>query len=61
MKKNNEMKLKPCEGYCLQLPNGNPAMQFITYRDVKIETQTDTKNNVRIIVDFKEPFIKPRD
>jgi hypothetical protein len=54
------MNLKPCEGYCIQLPNGDPALQFISYRDVKIETHTGNDNKVRIVVDFLKPFIKPK-
>jgi hypothetical protein len=60
MKKKTTMSLKPCEGYCIQLPNGDPALQFISYRDVKIETQVNNKNKVRIIVDFDKPFIKTK-
>jgi hypothetical protein len=61
MKKVSTMNLKPCEGYCIQLPNGDPALQFITYRNVKIETYIDDKNKARIIVDFDKPFIKTRE
>jgi len=50
-------KLKPCEGLCINLPNGRPGIQFITYK--AIEVLTITKNNrVRIQIEFDEPFIR---
>jgi len=52
--------LKPAEGLCISLPNGKPALQFIAYKEC-IVTTIKVGNNVKLEVEFKEPFIKPRD
>lgn len=50
--------LKAAEGLCLRLPNKDPAIQFITYKEVEISTY-EKHNRVRCIIDFKKPFINP--
>jgi hypothetical protein len=52
-------KLKPCEGLCVRLPNGKPALQFITYKGIEVSTIT-RDNQVKIEVVFDEPFIKEK-
>ena len=56
----SEQKLKPAEGLCVSLPNGKPALQFITYKDC-IVTTIKVGNNVKLQVEVMEAFIKPRD
>jgi hypothetical protein len=53
-------KLKPCEGMKIKLPNGNVALEMLTFRGVSIDTITDD-NKVKLIVEFDEPFIKRED
>ena len=53
-------ELKPAEGLCINLPNGRPALQIITYKDVTVKTWTADRN-VRLVIDFKEPFIKDKE
>ena len=60
MKQSSEQKLKPAEGLCITLPNGNPALQFIAYKDVTVRTY-ETNNYVRCVVDFEEPFIPKKE
>ena len=55
-----EQNLKPAEGLCITLPNGKPALQFIAYKDCTVTTMQEG-NYVRLGIEFKEPFIKPRD
>ncbi len=52
--------LKPAEGLCITLPNGKPALQFIAYKEC-IVTTIKVGNSVKLEIEFKEPFIKPRD
>ena len=52
-------KLKPAEGLCISLPNGKPALQFISYKDCTVTTET-VDNCVKLIVEFDEPFIRRR-
>ena len=52
-------KIKPAEGLCIMLPNGSPALQFITYKDITVTTNTEG-NRVTLTVEFDEPFIKDR-
>ncbi len=56
-------ELKPAEGLCINLPNGRPALQIITYKDVTVRTLTLNRQerNVRLVIDFKEPFIKDKE
>ena len=56
----SEQRLKPAEGLCISLPNGKPALQFITYKDC-IVTTIKVGNNVKLEVEVMEAFIKPRD
>jgi len=58
--KPNIKELKPAEGLCINLPNGRPALQIITYKDVTVKTWTADRN-VRLVIDFKEPFIKDKE
>jgi hypothetical protein len=60
MVKIQNQKLKPCEGIKIRLPNGNVALELLTFRGVSIDTITDN-NIVKIIVEFDEPFIKNRE
>ena len=60
MKEVTEQNLKPAEGLCISLPNGKPALQFIAYKEC-IVTTIKVGNNVKLEIEFKEPFIKPRE
>jgi len=51
-----KQKLKPCEGLCINLPTGKPALQFITYKDIEVSTITKD-NRVKLEVTFDDPFI----
>ena len=55
--KTSKQHLKACEGLCIKLPNGKPALQFIAYKGVTVETETKD-GWVKLRVEFDEPFIK---
>lgn len=55
----SEQKLKPAEGLCISLPNGKPALQFISYKDCTVYTIREG-NHVKLEVEFDEPFIQRR-
>ena len=60
MQEISRQELVPAGGLCVQLPNGDPALQFITYRNAIVSTYLLDDNKVRLIVDFPEPFIRRR-
>lgn len=54
-----EQKLRPAEGLCINLPNGKPALQFISYRNVTVKTY-EKDRRVKCVVEFDEPFIRDK-
>lgn len=52
--------IKAAEGIFINLPNGKEALRLISYLDAEVEV-TNTENKVRVVLEFKDPFIHPTD
>ena len=56
MKITRTYDLKPTEGMCIRAPNGRPALQIITYKDIELKVE-EAQNYVQLKIFFEEPFI----